>query len=385
MIKPVALLVLGACALTVAACGSSGGSDTTSDTVRIGLEGPLSGDQKVTGVGMLNGAKLAADDLNAKGGIGGKQVEIVPIDDAADADTGVSAANAAVKDGLDGVIGPYNSGVGIKTLPIYEEAGLVPIRLTSDSDTNGMGFTLQPMDYQIAPVETKAMTDWLKARKVAMLYDPTQNYTTSTAEAVKKNLEQDGVKITAYNEVQPGEKSYESDVKKALDTDPDVVFSVVYFPEGGLIAKAMYSIKPQARCLADYASNDPGYVTTAGKAAAQACPTGGVPAPEDFKDGPAFVAEYEKEFGSAPGTWSPYTYDSLNFLAEGVKQAGGFDSGALKEKLSAVKDWQGVTGSVTIDPSNGNRDPATVTINSVDSKGEFHVDGDWAKVVGAPY
>ncbi len=385
MIKPVALLVLGACALTVAACGSSGGSDTTSDTVRIGLEGPLSGDQKVTGVGMLNGAKLAADDLNAKGGIGGKQVEIVPIDDAADADTGVSAANAAVKDGLDGVIGPYNSGVGIKTLPIYEEAGLVPIRLTSDSDTNGMGFTLQPMDYQIAPVETKAMTDWLKARKVAMLYDPTQNYTTSTAEAVKKNLEQDGVKITAYNEVQPGEKSYESDVKKALDTDPDVVFSVVYFPEGGLIAKAMYSIKPQARCLADYASNDPGYVTTAGKAAAQACPTGGVPAPEDFKDGPAFVAEYEKEFGSAPGTWSPYTYDSLNFLAEGVKQAGGFDSGALKEKLSAVKDWQGVTGSVTIDPSNGNRDPATVTINSVDSKGEFHVDEDWAKAVGAPY
>ena len=385
MIKPVALLALGACALTVAACGSSGGSDTTSDTVRIGLEGPLSGDQKVTGVGMLNGAKLAADDLNAKGGIGGKQVEIVPIDDAADADTGVSAANAAVKDGLDGVIGPYNSGVGIKTLPIYEEAGLVPIRLTSDSDTNGMGFTLQPMDYQIAPVETKAMTDWLKARKVAMLYDPTQNYTTSTAEAVKKNLEQDGVKITAYNEVQPGEKSYESDVKKALDTDPDVVFSVVYFPEGGLIAKAMYSIKPQARCLADYASNDPGYVTTAGKAAAQACPTGGVPAPEDFKDGPAFVAEYEKEFGSAPGTWSPYTYDSLNFLAEGVKQAGGFDSGALKEKLSAVKDWQGVTGSVTIDPSNGNRDPATVTINSVDSKGEFHVDEDWAKAVGAPY
>ena len=385
MRKPLALFFLCAAALTAAACGSDSSGGSGSDTVRIGLEGPLSGDQKVTGVGMLNGAKLAADDLNAKGGIEGRQVEIVPIDDAADPDTGVTAANAAVKEGLEGVIGPYNSGVGIKTLPIYEEAGLVPIRLTSDSDTNGMGYTLQPMDYQIAPVEARAMTDWLKAKKVAMLYDPTQNYTTSTAEAVKKNLEQDGVKITAYNEVQPGEKSYESDVKKALDTDPDVVFSVVYFPEGGLIAKAMYSIKPQARCLADYASNDPGYVTTAGKAAAQACPTGGVPAPEDFKDGPAFVAEYEKEFGSAPGTWSPYTYDSLNFLAEGVKQAGGFDSGALKEKLSAVKDWQGVTGSVTIDPSNGNRDPATVTINSVDSKGEFHVDEDWAKAVGAPY
>ncbi|MFM8884379.1 MAG: branched-chain amino acid ABC transporter substrate-binding protein [Solirubrobacterales bacterium] len=386
MKRAFAFLAVPALAVALGACGSSSNpAPGSSDTVRIGLEGPLSGDQKVTGEGMLNGAKLAAKDLNAKGGIDGKQVEIVPIDDAADADTGVTAANAAVKEGLDGVIGPYNSGVGIKTLPIYEEAGLVPIRLTSDRDTNGMGFTLQPMDYQIAPVETKAMTDWLKARKVAMLYDPTQNYTTSTAEQVKKGLEAAGVKVTAYNEVQPGEKSYEADVKKALATDPDVVFSVVYFPEGGLIAKAMYSIKPQARCLADYASNDPGYVTTAGKAAAQACPTGGVPAPQDFKEGPAFTTQYQKEFGSAPGTWSPYTYDSLNFLAEGVRQAGGFDSGALKEKLSAVKDWQGVTGSVTIDPANGNRDPATVTIDSVDSKGEFHVDEDWAKAVGAPY
>ena len=385
MRKPLALFFLCAAALTAAACGSDSSGGSGSDTVRIGLEGPLSGDQKVTGVGMLNGAKLAADDLNAKGGIEGRQVEIVPIDDAADPDTGVTAANAAVKEGLEGVIGPYNSGVGIKTLPIYEEAGLVPIRLTSDSDTNGMGYTLQPMDYQIAPVEARAMTDWLKAKKVAMLYDPTQNYTTSTAEEVKKNLESAGVKVTAYNEVQPGEKNYESDVKKALDTDPDVVFSVVYFPEGGLIAKAMYSIKPQARCLADYASNDPGYVTTAGKAAARACPTGGVPAPQDFKEGPAFVTEYDKQFGSQPGTWSPYTYDSLNFLAEGIKQAGGFDKGALEEKLSAVKGWQGVTGSVTIDPRNGNRQPATVTIDSVDSKGEFHVDEDWAKAVGAPY
>jgi len=206
-----------------------------------------------------------------------------------------------------------------------------------------------------------------------------------TAAAKKEALEAAGVKVTAYNEVQPGEKSYESDVKKALDTDPDVVFSVVYFPEGGLIAKAMHSINPQARCLADYASNDPGYVTTAGKAAAQACPTGGVPAPEDFKNGSAFVSDYETAYGGQPGTWSPYTYDSLNFLAEGVKQAGGFDKGSLEEKLSAVKDWQGITGSVTIDPKNGNRQPATVTIDSVDSKGEFHVDQDWAKAVGAPY
>lgn len=385
MKKALVLLSASVVALALGACGSSDSGSGDSDTIRIGLEGPLSGSQKATGEGMLNGARLAASDLNAKGGIDGKQVEIVPIDDAADAATGVKAANAAVEEGLDGVVGPYNSGVGIKTLPIYEKAGLVPIRLTSDSDTNGMGFTLQPMDYQIAPVETTAITDWLKAGKVAILWDPTQNYTTSAAEDVKKGLEAAGVKVTAFNEIQPGEKSYEADVKKALDTDPDLVFSVVYFPEGGLIAKSMYEIKPQARCLADYASNDPGYITTAGKAAAQACPTGGVPAPADFPDGKKFVADYEKEFGGEPGTWSPYTYDSLRFLADGVRQAGGFDADKLTRELNGFKDWEGVTGSVTIDPDNGNRDPATVTIDSVSDDGQFHVDGDWDRAVGAPW
>ena len=99
---------------------------------------------------MLNGAELAADQLNADGGLLGKDIEIVPIDDGGDAEIGVPAVQDAIDEGLDGVIGPYNSGVGVETLPLYQRAGLVPIRLTSDNDTEGFGFTLQPMGSQIA-------------------------------------------------------------------------------------------------------------------------------------------------------------------------------------------------------------------------------------------
>src|SRR5882757_8202982 len=97
---------------------------STGNGVRIGLEAPLSGDQKTLGQGMLEGAKLAAAELNAAGGINGKQVTIVPIDDAADPKTGVTAAKAAIASGLDGIVGPYNSGVGAETLPLYIAAGL---------------------------------------------------------------------------------------------------------------------------------------------------------------------------------------------------------------------------------------------------------------------
>src|SRR6476646_12192345 len=164
MTRLIAAISLLALALAGVGCGdsdSNSGTTSSSSTFRVGLEAPLSGEQSNLGQGMLKGAQLAAEELNNGSGILGKQVEVVPIDDAADPETGVEAAESAIEEGLDGVVGPYNSGVGIETLPLYIEAGLVPIRLTSDSSTNGLGYTLQPMEYQIAPVASQALDEWL--------------------------------------------------------------------------------------------------------------------------------------------------------------------------------------------------------------------------------
>jgi branched-chain amino acid transport system substrate-binding protein len=378
-------IVLAGLSVAATGCGSSSSDDSESDSFRLGLEAPLSGEQSTLGQGMLKGAELAANQLNEKSGIDGKQVEVVPIDDAADPATGVKAAKAAIAAGLDGIVGPYNSGVGIETLPLYEKAGLVPIRLTSDNSTNGLGFTLQPMTYQIAPVASTALTDWQHAKTVAIAYDPTQNYTVSVSKALKSSLEKAGATVTAYEKVQPGKKDYTDVVEKLAARKPDVIYAAVYFPEGGLIAKEMREAKVESQCIADYAADDTGFVETAGIAAARACPVVGVPAPGDFAGAAARVSEYEDEFGEEPGTWSPYTYDSLNFLARGVEMAGGTSAMKLTSALNGVSGWKGWTGSVTIDPHNGNRQPATVVIVDTDAKGRLHVDEDWAKAVGAPY
>jgi branched-chain amino acid transport system substrate-binding protein len=374
-------------ALVAVGCGNSDSESSNSDSskFRVGLEAPLSGELSVLGEGMLKGAQLAAAELNAQGGILGEQVEIVPIDDAGDPETGVEAAESAIEEGLDGIVGPYNSGVGIETLPLYIDAGLVPIRLTSDASTNGLGFTLQPMTYQIAPVASQALTDWLGAKTVAIAYDPTQNYTVSVSKALKTSLEKAGITVTAYEEVQPGKKSYTDLVDKLAAQNPDAIYAAVYFPEGGLIAKEMHEGGVKAQCIADYGSYDTGFVETAGVPAARACPVVGVPAPEDFSGAAAKVAKYRDRFGQDPGTWSPYTYDSLNFLADGAEKANGTDSEKLTSALNGVKDWPGWTGSITIDPENGNRQPATVVIVDTDAKGEFNVDDEWARAVGAPY
>ena len=379
-----AAVTFAALAMVAAGCGDSS-SDNSSDKFRVGLEAPLSGEQAVLGEGMLKGAELAAAKLNEGDGILGKQVEIVPIDDAADPATGVKAAKTAIADGLDGVVGPYNSSVGEETLPLYIDAGLVPIRLTSDNSTDGLGFTLQPMTDQIAPVAAKALSDWLGAKKVAIAYDPTPGYTLTVSKAVKKDLESEGVEVVGNEKVEPGKKDYTDVIDKLAASNPDVIYSAVYFPEGGLIAKEMHEGNVDAKCVADYGSYDTGFVETAGVPAARACPVVGVPAPDDFEGAKSYVADYEDEFGEAPGTWSPYTYDSVNFLADGIEEAGGTEETGLEEALDGVEGWKGWTGSVTIDSQTGNRDPATVVIVDTNEKGQLHVDSDWAQAVGAPY
>lgn len=380
-VSMISCLVLGAA--LAAAVAPTAGAQSSGSTVRIGLEAPLTGDQRAIGVGMLRGAQLAAERLNDQGGISGKQVEIVPIDDAADPDTGVKAANAAIAAGLDGVVGPYNSGVGAQTLPLYLAAGLVPIRLTSADSTNGLGLTLQPMTYQIAPVAAEALTEWLGAKSVAIIYDDSTLYTQTVSSALRDELIDAGVTVSAFEPIEPGASSYKSTITKVAATEPDVIYLATYYPEGGLMAKEMAKAKVSPTCVADYGAYSTGFPEVAGKAAARKCPVVGVPAPQEFSGARQYVKAYRAEFGQAPGDWSPYTYDSVNFLAAGVQKAGGFETAALTAALHGLTGFSGWTGPVSIDAATGNREPATVVVLRTDRAGKFRIDPAWAEAVDA--
>ncbi len=374
---------------TTTSSGSPGAESPSSASAgawRIGVEAPLTGDQSTLGQGMLQGAELAADQVNAGGGVLGRKVEIVQIDDAASPTTGVTAAKAAIAGGLNGVIGPYNSSVGVQTLPLYQKAGIVPIRLTSDNATDGKGFTLQPMTNQIAPVTADALTKFYAAKSVGIIYDSTQNYTTSTSAAVRAKLEAAGVRVTTYQPISPGQASYADVLQQVTATNPDMIYSAVYFPEGATIAQELSPAPAGSntyRCLLDYASYDLGYIKKAA-AAAPRCTVVGVPAPNDFAGSAPRITAFQQQFNQPPGTWSPYTFDSLNFLVDGAKQVGGFNYTELNTYLANVSKWSGWTGSVAIQPTTGNRDPATVVVTKI-TNGEFHVDTAWAKAVAAPY
>jgi branched-chain amino acid transport system substrate-binding protein len=272
--------------------------------------------------------------------------------------------------------------VGAVTLPLYIDAGLVPIRLTSADETAGLGFTLQPMTSQIAPVAATALTEWQQASTVAIAYDPTTLYTQSVSSALRAELEAAGVTIAAFEPIEPGGDDYSDVVAKLDATNPDVIYLAAYFPEAGLMAKEMLKAKSKAQCIADYGAYDNGYVDTAGVKAAQNCPVVGVPSPNEFPGAKVYVRDYKKEFGTAPGTWSPYAFDSFNVLADAAVATGGFDAAALTAHLDTVSGQRGWTGSITLEPGTGNREPATVVLLETRADGTFRIDPSWADAVG---
>jgi len=353
---------------------------------RIGLEGPLTGSQSDIGIGMLEGAQLAAKQINAAGGVLGRQVQIVPIDDAADPTVGVAAAKAAIQAGLDGIVGPYNSGVVLQTLPLYIKDKLVPIRLTSSTSTEGYGVTLQPMNDQISPIAVQALTTWQKNTSVAIVYDNSTAYTQGADTSLVAGLQAAGVTVSANIPIIPSATNdpavIQAAVTQALATHPTGVYADLYYPEGALVADQMLAEGTGTNCLADYASASVGYVTDAGIPAVQNCPVLGVPAPSDFAGSGPLLAAFEAEFHSAPGLWSPYTYDSVNLLVQSAIKAHTFEQVPLARVLYATKNFVGWTGSATILSPSGNRTPSTVTVDTSDASGTLHVDLDWAAAVG---
>ena len=386
-------LAIGLMAALAASCGvgsssspGATGSSSAETTVEVALEAPLSGDQASNGKDMLAGAQLAVDELNASGGVLGKQIKLVPADDRADPTTGVQIAQQMVARGVFAVVGPYNSAVGVKNLKTYLDAGTAVIHLTSNSATNGMGITIQPKDYQIAPVEAKAISEFYRVRTVAILYDP-QTYTGGIAAQVESALGQAGLQVVAYEKIDPSLKDYLPQIEAIAKLHPDLFYVSTYYPQGGIIARDLAKARTEKMisdsiCLMGLANQDPAFADTAGLDAARGCSFSGVPSPDNFPRAAKYVADYRAKVGTAPGTWGTFTYDSIKLLADAVQRVRGWDRTKVAQALLSTTDYAGITGTITIDPKNGNRVDVPVVILNLDADGTYTVDRRWATFAG---
>jgi branched-chain amino acid transport system substrate-binding protein len=342
------------------------------DSLVIAVEAPLTGAQSSNGIDMLRGVRLAVRQVNASGGVLGRKVSIVKIDDKADPNLAKSSAKKAAKADAFAVIGPYNSSVGVLNLPWYLDSKIVPVHMTSTNDTDGEGITVQPKNDQIAPIEL----DYVRssgATSVSMLVDPSL-YTQGMADRLASSLEATGVSVTQIP-ITEGKDDYTAEVAQAVASDPSMVYVSTYYPQGARIAQALLNspVGSSTACLMGLANVDSSFINEAGLPAAQHCVFSGVPTAEEMpgKRAAAFVRGYKKAFGADPGVWGIFTYDSARVLFEAIEEAGTARYGTTMKKLKQTKNYKGATGTISIDPTTGNRKVVPVYILKVNSKGQF--------------
>jgi branched-chain amino acid transport system substrate-binding protein len=347
----------------------------------IAVEGPMTGAQASTGIDMADGAQLAVDQINAAGGVDGVQLKLLKLDDKATAAGGIAAEHKALSSHAFAVVGPFNSSVGVANLSLYKRAGLPIVRLTSSVKTEGFGVTTQPMDSQVAPVEINEITKVLHAQRPAIIYD-TSTYTAGIANQVKAGLAKAGDPVVAMQSVTSTQTNYTAALSKVASSHPGLLYISAYGAEAGAIAKAA-STDNTGKCFVDLAAQGPDFVTAATQPVASACLSSGVPSAQQFAGASQYVTNYQSTFHTAPGTWGTFTYDSVEILAAAVKEAGWHQKG-VSTALTHVRNYQGITGPITIAPSTGNRVQSTVVILDVNSAGNYVIDPQWAAATGFP-
>jgi branched-chain amino acid transport system substrate-binding protein len=336
----------------------------------IGLEAPLSGDQQSNGRDMWRGALLAAEELNREGGILGRPVKLLRADDRADPERALPVARRLRRRGADAVIGPYNSGVGLINLPYYLESKILPVHLTSTDETDGQGVTVQPKNSQISPVEQ----DYVLAQgvsRVSMLVDPSA-YTTGMADRLETALAAEGVTVNRFS-ITPGSADYDAVVAQSLASDPGLVYVSTYYPEGSLIARSLAASGSKAQRFLGLANVDPAFVQQAGLEVARSCVFSGTPEAPQLPTAKAYVKAYEKRFDRTPGVWGTFTYDSLKVLAEAMEEAESSRFRPALNTLLQTSNYEGQTGTISIDPLTGNRVKVPVYVLRVDQQGAFVV------------
>ncbi|MDY7561562.1 branched-chain amino acid ABC transporter substrate-binding protein [Pseudomonas sp. 10B1] len=211
------------------------------DTIKIGIAGPKTGAVAQYGDMQFSGAKMAIEQINAKGGVNGKKLEAVEYDDACDPKQAVAVANKIVNDGVKFVVGHLCSSSTQPASDIYEDEGIVmvtPAATSPEITARGykMIFRTIGLDSAQGPTAANYIADVIKPKVVAVIHDK-QQYGEGIATAVKKTLESKGVKVAVFEGINAGDKDFSSLIAKLKQANVDFVYYGGYHPELGLILR----------------------------------------------------------------------------------------------------------------------------------------------------
>ena len=346
------------CKLSVLAVALSSGAVFSQDIVKIGHVGPVSGAIAHLGKDNESGARLAIEELNAKGvKIGGKAVklELVAEDDAADPKQGTAAAQKLVDSDVNGVIGHLNSGTTIPASKIYSDAGIPQISPSATNPKytrNGYktAFRLVADDTQLGGTLGRYAVNTVKGKAIAVIDDRTA-YGQGVAEEFEKAVKAAGGHLVGHEFTTDKASDFMAILTTLKAKKPDVVFFGGMDAVAGPMLRQMKSLGINAKfmggdgiCTADLAKLAGDAMGDGQVICAEA---GGVEGTQK-KGMDAFKARFKQRFGYEVQIYAPYVYDAVNVMVDAMQRAGSAKPSKYLPAL-AKTNYEGVTGHIAFD------------------------------------
>lgn len=338
---------------------AAAGSASAQEVVKIGHVGPTSGGIAHLGKDNENGARMAVDELNAKGvTIGGKKVkfELLAEDDGGDPKQGTAAAQKLVDSKVAGVVGHLNSGTSIPASKIYSDAGIPQV---SPSATNPKytrqgfktTFRLVADDVHLGGTLGKYAVTQLKGKSIAVIDDRTA-YGQGVADEFEKGVKAAGGKTVAREFTNDKATDFTAILTNLKAKKPDVVFFGGMDAVAGPMIRQMKQLGIKAKfmggdgiCSGELPKLSGGAMEDSQVVCAEA---GGVEG-EQKKGMDEFKARFKTKFNADVQIYAPYVYDSVNVLVAAMEKAGSSDPVKYLPVLAKTTGYKGVTGTITFD------------------------------------
>jgi branched-chain amino acid transport system substrate-binding protein len=352
--------------------GTTGGG--SGNTIVIGHFASMTGDTATFGTSADEGIRLALDEVNAKGGVLGKPVNVLTEDDRSQADEAKTAAAKLINhDHVVALLGEISSSKSIAAAPVAQEAH---IPMVSPGSTNPKVTEMGDYIFRVCfidPFQGTAMANFamnnLKAKKLAVLYPVNSDYGVGLRDFFEEAVKKAGGQIVVdVSYTEKSDTDFKSQLTKIKNANPDAIYVPGYYTEAGLIARQARELGLTCPLLGGDGWDSDQTVKIGGKSA-DGCYFSNHYSPDEQRpEVQDFVKAYKAKYnGKVPDAMAILGYDALKVLCDAIKRAGSTDGTKIRDALAQTKDYPGACGPITID-QNRNAKKNIVILKIQDGK-----------------
>lgn len=366
LLLPGFLAVLGGCN------GAGGGKDpakslpgSESGTIWVGEVGSMTGSEATFGISTHNGVSLAIRQINASGGIKGRKLGEILMDDQSQPQEAATAVTKLItQDKVHAILGEVASGRSKAMAPIaqrYKVPMITPSSTNPDVTRMGdyifRGCFIDPFQGQVM---ARFARENLKARDVAVLTDIKNDYSVGLTRVFIDTFTRLGGRIGVTQSYSAGDVDFKSQLTDIRASNPDAIYIPGYYTDAGLIARQARDLGIQVPLLGGDGWDSPKLKEIGGKALDGSFISDHYSTDDTHPLTRAFVTKYRETYGSTPDAMAALGYDATLLLADAMRRAKSLDNADVRDAIAATRGFEGAAGTITMDKDRNPIKPAVI-------------------------